>query len=89
MEIMEQVVDIISSLTFRARICKAQGINRQFSGSVMQRLDEQCSKEGFSVQIKLISQILDEAYNLAIETNNKQLMSEVEQNRKNIITIDE
>ena len=50
--------------------------------------DNNCSKEGFSVQIKLISQILDEAYNLAIETNNKQLMSEVEQNRKNIITID-
>lgn len=33
-------VDGISSLTFRARICKAQGINRQFAGSVMLRLDE-------------------------------------------------
>ncbi len=34
------VVDGISSLTFRARICKAQGINRQFAGNVMLRLDE-------------------------------------------------
>ena len=50
--------------------------------------DNNCSQEDFSTQIKLVSQILDEAYNLAIETNNKQLMSEVEQNRKNIITID-
>lgn len=49
-EILDQVVDIISSLTFRARICKAQGINRQFSGSVMQRLEEHCSKEGFSYE---------------------------------------
>ncbi|GEM_PF-168529 len=33
-------VDGISSLTFRARVCRAQGINRQFAGSVMQRLNE-------------------------------------------------
>ena len=33
-------IDGISSLTFRARICKAQGINRQFAGNVMLRLDE-------------------------------------------------
>lgn len=33
-------VDGIASLTFRARICKAQGINRQFAGNVMLRLDE-------------------------------------------------
>ena len=39
-EMLNTAVDGISSLTFRARICKAQGINRQFSGSVMQRLDE-------------------------------------------------
>ena len=37
---LNEAVDGISSLTFRARICKAQGINRQFAGSVMQRLDE-------------------------------------------------
>lgn len=33
-------IDGISSLTFRARICKAQGINRQFAGNVMFRLDK-------------------------------------------------
>ena len=37
--ILVEAIDAISSLTFRARICKAQGINRQFAGSVMQRLD--------------------------------------------------
>lgn len=37
---LDTAVDAIASLTFRARICKAQGINRQFAGSVMQRLDE-------------------------------------------------
>ena len=50
--------------------------------------DNNCSKEGFSVQIKLISQILDEAYNLAIESKNKKLISELEQNKKNIISVD-
>ena len=39
-EMLDEAVDGISSLTFRARICKAQGINRQFAGSVMLRLDE-------------------------------------------------
>ena len=37
---LDEAVDGIASLTFRARICKAQGINRQFAGSVMLRLDE-------------------------------------------------
>ena len=37
---LNEAIDGISSLTFRARICKAQGINRQFAGSVMQRLEE-------------------------------------------------
>ena len=39
-EMLNVAVDGISSLTFRARICKAQGINRQFAGNVMIRLDE-------------------------------------------------
>ena len=39
-EMLNEAVDGIASLTFRARICKAQGINRQFAGSVMLRLDE-------------------------------------------------
>ena len=39
-DMLNVAVDGISSLTFRARICKAQGINRQFAGSVMLRLDE-------------------------------------------------
>ena len=39
-EMLNVSVDGIASLTFRARICKAQGINRQFAGSVMLRLDE-------------------------------------------------
>jgi hypothetical protein len=43
-----------------------------------------CSQEEFAIQIKSISQILDEAYNLAIETKNQKLISELEQNRKNI-----
>ena len=34
-----EAVNGIASLTFRAKICKAQGINRQFAGSVMLRLD--------------------------------------------------
>ncbi len=46
--------------------------------------DNVCSQEDFSIQIKSISQILDEAYNLAIETKNQKLISELEQNRKNI-----
>lgn len=39
-EMLNTAVDGIASLTFRARICKAQGINRQFAGNVMIRLDE-------------------------------------------------
>jgi len=39
-DMLNVAIDGISSLTFRARICKAQGINRQFAGSVMLRLDE-------------------------------------------------
>lgn len=39
-DMLNTAVDAIASLTFRARICKAQGINRQFAGSVMLRLDE-------------------------------------------------
>lgn len=39
-DMRDQAVDGISSLTFRARICKAQGVNRQFAGNVMMRLDE-------------------------------------------------
>lgn len=39
-EMLNTAVDGIASLTFRARICKAQGINRQFAGNVMLRLDE-------------------------------------------------
>lgn len=39
-DMLDQAVDGISSLTFRARICKAQGVNRQFAGNVMARLDE-------------------------------------------------
>ncbi len=37
---VELALDAISSLTFRAKLCKAQGMNRQFAGSVMQRLEE-------------------------------------------------
>ena len=37
---LDLAVDGISSLTFRARVCKAQGVNRQFAGNVMARLDE-------------------------------------------------
>ena len=50
--------------------------------------DNNCSQEDFSTQIKLVSQILDEAYNLAIETKNKKLISELEQNKKSIISVD-
>lgn len=39
-EMLTTAVDAIASLSFRARICNAKGINRQFAGSVMQRLDE-------------------------------------------------
>lgn len=39
-DMLEQAVGGISSLTFRARVCKAQGVNRQFAGNVMARLDE-------------------------------------------------
>lgn len=39
-DMLNKAVDGISSLTFRARICKAQGINRQFAGNVMARLEE-------------------------------------------------
>ena len=37
---LSEVIDSISSLSFRAKLCKAQGINRQFAGSVMQRLHQ-------------------------------------------------
>ena len=39
-DMLDQAVDGVSSLTFRARVCKAQGLNRQFAGTVMARLDE-------------------------------------------------
>lgn len=39
-DMLNAAVDGISSLTFRSRICKTQGISRQFAGSVMLRLDE-------------------------------------------------
>ena len=39
-EMLNVAVDGISSLTFRARICKAKGINRQYAGNVMLRLDD-------------------------------------------------
>ena len=39
-DMLDQTVDGISSLTFRARVCKAQGVNRQFAGNVMSKLDE-------------------------------------------------
>ena len=39
-DMLNEAVDGISSLTFRAKICKAQGINRQFAGNMMARLDE-------------------------------------------------
>lgn len=39
-EMRNIVVDGIASMTFRARLCKAKGINRQFAGNVMIRLDE-------------------------------------------------
>ena len=39
-DMLDQAVDGISSLTFRARVCKAQGVNRQFAGNVMGRLEE-------------------------------------------------
>lgn len=38
-EMLNIAVDGIASLTFRARLCKAQGVNRQFAGAVMMRLD--------------------------------------------------
>lgn len=37
---LNKAIDGISALTFRARICKAQGINRQFAGNVMLKLDD-------------------------------------------------
>ena len=37
--VLEEAIDAITSLTFRARICKAYGVNRQFAGSVMAKLD--------------------------------------------------
>lgn len=39
-KMLDEAIDGISSLTFRARICKAQGVDRQFAGNVMQRLHE-------------------------------------------------
>lgn len=39
-DMLNEAVSGIASITFRAKICKAKGINRQFAGSVMQRLDE-------------------------------------------------
>ncbi len=37
---LDAAVDAVSSMTFRAKICRATGINRQFAGNVMLRLDE-------------------------------------------------
>ena len=34
-----QTIEVISSLTVRARLCHSNGMNRQFSGSMMVRLD--------------------------------------------------
>lgn len=36
---LKDAIDAITSLTFRAKICKAKGINGQFAGNVMIRLD--------------------------------------------------
>jgi uncharacterized protein with ParB-like and HNH nuclease domain len=36
---INEVLDAVTSLSFRARICKAKGINSQFAGNVMIRLD--------------------------------------------------
>ncbi len=41
------VLDAMWSLSFRAKICKANGINRQFAGNVMLRLDEVKDYTGF------------------------------------------
>lgn len=49
--------------------------------------DNNCSQEDFLIKIKSISQILEEAYSLAVETKNKQLILELEQNRKNITSL--
>lgn len=38
--ILLDAIDAVASLSFRARICKAKGINRQFAGNVMIRLDD-------------------------------------------------
>lgn len=37
---LDETVDGISSLTFRAKVCKAQGANRQFSGNIMMRFEK-------------------------------------------------
>lgn len=39
-QMLNIAVDGISSLTYRAKICKAKGINLQFAGNVMLRLNE-------------------------------------------------
>lgn len=38
-KVLSEVIDSISSLTFRAKVCKGKGIDRQFAGNVMQRLE--------------------------------------------------
>lgn len=38
-EVLEQAIDAVSSLTVRARLCRTKGMNRQFSGAVMARLE--------------------------------------------------
>lgn len=41
-------IDGVASLTFRAKVCKAQGLNRQFSGNVMLRLDDIQNYDAFT-----------------------------------------
>lgn len=36
---LNEALDAVTSLTFRAKICKANGVNGQFAGNVMTRLD--------------------------------------------------
>lgn len=38
-EMLNEALDAVSSLSFRAKLCKAKGINSQFAGNVMIRLD--------------------------------------------------
>ena len=39
-EVLLKSVEVVLSLTFRAKMCKAKGINHQFAGNVLQRLGE-------------------------------------------------